>query len=134
MCTEKQKSIGLKVFGLCGIIISITSLGILIFMNIKYKTLFTTIHNIGFSFYILVVFISSVGIILLKAWARILWIIISSIKIIESLIKSINYAINALPQMKSLHFLGQFINIIIFSLIIYFLSKKSIKSQFRASR
>jgi hypothetical protein len=131
MSTEKPKSMGSKVLGSCGIFISIASLGILIFMNIKYKELLTARYNISFAFYILVVFISSIGIILLKAWARILLIIILSVKIIESIIKSINYAINSSPQMKSLHFLEQFINISIFLLIIYFLSRKSIKSQFR---
>lgn len=130
MIRKKQSPIGLKILGIFGIFATIFSSLLLIYMNIKYKRPII-IYNIPYIGYILLVFISSIGIILLKAWARILFITILSIKIIESITKIIGYRIKDIyPQMQIIHFFEQFINITIFLLIIYYLSRKSIKNYF----
>ena len=132
MHTEKQRIFGVKILGILGIFISIISLIIVIRMNLEHQAVFTLRYNILAFFYILGLFASSVGIILLKEWARVLMIVILAIKITASMIKFINYVISdSLFQMKLLHLLEQFISIIILSSVVYFLSRKSIRKQFR---
>ncbi len=125
----------LKIFGVFGVCSSIVSFGILILINTKYKEEFPEVfaaagYNIAVSLYVLLLFIASIGIILLKSWGRILAIILLLIKIIESVIKLTNYMIYAIPQMKLIHLLEQSVSIGFFLLVIYFLSRKTTKNQF----
>jgi hypothetical protein len=128
MCAEKKRSIGLTILGICGLLISIISLAILIYINIKNKELFTVKYNIFSFFYVLSMFVASVGIILLKSWARTLLIILLFIKIVGSIVKLI--ILNNKGQIRPVHFLEQGISIIIILLIIYFLYRKATIDQF----
>lgn len=127
----ERNIIGLKVLGLFGVFTSMISVGILLSMNIKYKESFIVIYNLFASGYILFLFISSLGIFFLKKWARMLFIIIMSVKIIESMAKLIFYLIKDVSlKMQAIHFFEQIVNIFIFSLLIYYLTKESTKKLF----
>ncbi len=74
----RQKGIGVKILGLFGILLSMILLISLIHYNIQYKELFSVTKNIAIFSYILLLFISFIGIILLKNWARSLLLTILS--------------------------------------------------------
>ncbi|MBU4487957.1 MAG: hypothetical protein KKI13_02680, partial [Candidatus Omnitrophica bacterium] len=128
----KQKApIGIKILGSFGIVVSMILLISLISYNTMYKQLFSITKNVVIFSYILLLFISFVGIMLLKNWARMLLLVILSIKLGGSVIALINYAISDVSKLKMIHLLEQCTNIIIFLPIIYYLCKKSIITQFR---
>ena len=132
MHMEKQKDLGIKILGILGIFIAVISSIIVIRINLEYQASVTLRYNIFAFFYILGLFVSSVGIILLKEWARVLAIVILMVKIATGVVKCINYiASYDSIQMKLFHLFEQSISIIIFLSVVYFLSRKSIREQFK---
>lgn len=130
MNNEKQKSTGVFILGVIGMFISVISLGIFIYMHKTYPNVYTIRLMSLIGFYTLLMFIPFCGLIFYKNWARKFLIILFSMRIVESVIKAINYVINDLSQLKLIHFLEQSVNILFFSLLIYFLCRKSIRNQF----
>jgi len=128
---QREKSLGIYSLGAIGIIISVITLPILVHMNRAYPEVFTLKRGVPIALYTLMLLISSCGLILYKEWARKLLIALFLTRIVGSMIKSINYVVNDLSQMKYIHLLEQSVNIIIFSLLIYFLCRKSISNKFR---
>ena len=134
MCGYRKQSIGLKIFGFLMVLFSIILLGSFVYFNMRNKELFSIQKNLIISLYILCLFASSIGIILLKEWARVLLIIISTIKLFGSIMSFLNYAVNNVSRLLMFHLFEQSIPIIVFSLIIYYLCKKSTRNQFKVNQ
>ena len=133
MISKGKKSFGIKILGMSGILISMVSAGILVWMNIMYKEQLrlSITKNIVFSLYIILLVVLFSGIIFLKNWARLSIILFSWVKIAESIIRAVNYIITDLSKLKLLHTFEQISNIIIYALLIFFLSRESVKIQFQ---
>ena len=133
MVSDRQNVGLIKALGIVGLFISLIGLGILMWYGTTYKMPLTKII-IPSATYVIVLIITFVGIFSLRNWARILLIIISLIKLSDSTIRAIKYFTNDISQLKLLHICEQSTNVIIYTLLILFLCKKSIRKQFTAKR
>ena len=118
MLTKEKK---LRIFSIFGVVIGISSMVYLIYLNLHYPQSLNLILNIFSCLYIGLFFIASGGLFFLKRWGNFLFISLFSIKLIETILRLIKYLIKSSSQIKGIHILEQTTMMIFFLLIIIFL-------------
>lgn len=129
---RNQRALSIRILSFFGFFMAATSLIITVNLILSPRI------QLGFRFYssaflyTVGLFVSSIGIFILKNWGRVLMILILVLtKIIPSLFSFVKYLIaRDSSHLRLVHLLENIVVIIISTLVVFFLTRKSIKEEF----